>query len=277
VPTERRLFEEEKIRMSAGKALRELSFAPECKGNSPVVVGWDGVRHPCRLGIGVDDADGGDVFERALVQEDIVLNRVQTHDQVGLDRLSLNVLVVERADGLIVLVDEVDLQALEEHVAVGDCARRPFCEEVVPFAHLCGLDDHARLARPVPDKENVAARKSHAIDDARCPAQVRGCLLQRDDVNALANAENIPCVGWVPERGVVAHVHLRSHKELEGDVGRARRVAEDVVRVIDTLSHGTSLGDVALEVLCPAELGGCVVGDVGLFVAAPWFRRPNKE
>lgn len=49
---------------------------------SPVVVGRDGIRDPSRVRVRVDDADGRDVHLGRLVEEDVVIDRVQTDDEV---------------------------------------------------------------------------------------------------------------------------------------------------------------------------------------------------
>ena len=67
-----------------------------------------------------------------------------------------------------------------------------------------------------------------------------GCDVEGDDVDALADAEDVAAVHGVPERSAVAEVGLGGEEELEGDVRGSGRVCEDLIGLVVG-------GDVAAE------------------------------
>ena len=201
-------------------------------GVSPVIVGGNGVGDPCGISIGVDDANGGDVVERALVQQDVVFQRVQADDEVGPQRGAVEQLLLEARDVGVVLVDDFDLAAAQDLLAVGDAAGDPALKQVVALGQLGGARHGAVLAVAGADKQHNAASSRHLVDDFGGAAEVGGGGFERDDVDALADAVDVAGVGGVPQRGDVPLVGFGGEEELEGDVGGRGGVGEEGVRLV---------------------------------------------
>ncbi len=166
------------------------------------------------------------------MQESVILERVETDDEIGDKRPSFVEMPGKAFERLVVLVEHMDLHAVEDDVAVGDGSRNPFREQVTCAREPCCLRDELGLARPRADEQDQAASVGDLLDNTRGAAQMGGRLLEGDDVDALADAVDVAAVGWVPERGVVAHVRLGRHEELERDVFGARGVEEEVARPV---------------------------------------------
>lgn len=239
------------------------------KGNIyvPVIVRRNRIRNPRGFSIRIDDADRRHVHERALVQHDIVLHGVQANDEVGHEGPALRQVAVEALDGLVVLVEHLHGHTRKNDLAVRDRPGRPLGEEVAGARQPRGLRHDLRLAGPRADEQDEPAAVRHLLDDARGPAQVRRRLLQRDDVDALPDAVDVPRVRRVPERRVVAHVRLARHQQLQRHVLRPRRVQEHVRRPVRLFYSGADPADLVLQLLRHAVVLDGGVGCDGLLPA----------
>ncbi len=72
----------------------------------------------------------------------------------------------------------------------------------------CRVDDRSVLSLARTHEQDDSAAFGDAGDDAAGAAQVRGRDVEGDDVDALADAEDVATVRRVPERGGVAEVGL---------------------------------------------------------------------
>ncbi len=68
-----------------------------------------------------------------------------------------------------------------------------------------------------------------------------GCDLERDDVNALADAMDVAGIGWVPDGGEMTLVGLRSKEQFERHICGRGRVGEERVGLIMRLNVGAQL------------------------------------
>lgn len=227
--------------------------------NIPVVVCGNHIGNPRGLRVCVDDANGGHIDERALVQQGVVLDGVEADDEVGDQRPPRGEMARVALEGLVVLVEHLYLHAAEDDVGVGDGPGRPFREQVTCAREPGGLGHELCLAGPRAHEQDQAAPVGDLFDDARGPAQMRGRLLEGDDVDALPDAVDVARVGRVPERGVVAHVCLGGHEELEGDVLGTWRVDEHIAGPVPLLEARAQLPYLLLQLLALAiELGRLV-------------------
>ena len=87
---------------------------------------------------------------------------------------------------------------------VRDAAGHPALKEMISARQLGGAHHTFVKASARANEEDEPAAFGHASDDAARAAEMRGCHVQRDDVNALPDAEDVARVHWVPEGGVVA-------------------------------------------------------------------------
>lgn len=188
----------------------------------PIVVSRDSIGHPRGLRIRIDHANRGDVHQRTLVQQHVVLEGIQTHDQIGHEGPAVVKVAIEALDRLVVLIHHLDGHAGKDKVGVRDAAGRPLSEEIAGTRHFRGLGDDLGLARPRADEQDQAPAVGDLLDYAGSSPQVSGGLLEGDDVDALAYAVDVARIGWVPQRGVVAHVSLGGEKQLERDILGAR-------------------------------------------------------
>ena len=123
----------------------------------PVVVGRNGVGDPSGIGVGVDDANRGDVVEGAFVEQHIVFQRVQADDEIRTQGRAVVELLLEAGDFLVKLVDNLGLAAAENLLAVGDAAGDPALEQVVGLGQLGGTRNGSVLALARAYKQDDAA------------------------------------------------------------------------------------------------------------------------
>ncbi|TIA01461.1 hypothetical protein D6C82_03729 [Aureobasidium pullulans] len=184
----------------------------------PVVVGRNGVGDPGWVCVGVNNTNGGNVVETALVQQNVVLHGVQADDQIGLEGALCFKLLLETFDLLVILIDDLCATSAQDLRAVCDAARNPAVEEVTATGQFSSLGNNSLLAVTSTDKEDQTTTLGDTTNDSTCSAQVGGGLVKRDDVNTLTYTKDVASVGRVPERGRVTQMGLRGKKEFEGDV-----------------------------------------------------------
>jgi hypothetical protein len=112
----------------------------------PVIVGWNGVGDPGRVRISVNDTDRRDVVQRALVKQNVVLQRIETHDQIRAQDRPIIKLFLESRNVLILFVDHLGPTLAQDLLPVRYASRDPALEQVVALGHLRGLDDGPVLA-----------------------------------------------------------------------------------------------------------------------------------
>lgn len=215
----------------------------------PVVVCGDHIGNPRGFRVCIDDTNSRHVDKRALVKQGVILEGVEADDEVGDQRPPFVEMARKALEGLVVLVEHLYLHAAEDDVAVGNGTGRPLREQVTCAREPGGLGHKLCLAGPRAHEQDQAAPVGDLFDDARGPAQMCGCLLEGDDVDALPDAVDVARVGRVPERGVVAHVYLRGHEEFEGDVLGTWRVEEDIGGPVPLLDPCAQLPYLLLQLL----------------------------
>lgn len=169
------------------------------------------------------------------MQQDVILKGVKTDDEVGNEGAALRNMAVEALQGLIMLIDHLNRHARQNNLAIGNTARNPLSKEMARAREAGSLGDDLRVTGAGADEEDEAGAIGDLLDDAGGAAEVRGGLLERDDVDALAHAEDVARVGRVPQRCVVAHVRLRRQQQLQRHVARPRRPLEHVARPVRRL------------------------------------------
>lgn len=100
---------------------------------------------------------------------------------------------------------------------------------MAPAGQLRCIDDAEILAFAGADEEDEAAAFGDAGDDAAGAAEVGGCYVEGDDVDAGADAEDVAAVERVPEGGGVTEVGLGGEEEREGYFGGRGRFIEEGV------------------------------------------------
>ena len=220
----------------------------------PVIVGRDLVRNPRRVGVGINDTDGRDLGQAALVQQGHVLLGIQAHDEIGRQGSAVDQVVIVAVDWAIKLVHHGQGRASQQLLAVGDGSGAPLGEQVAGLGELGGAHDDGALTGTGADEQDQTAVVGDLLDDAGGAAQVGGCGLERDDVDALADAVDVAGVGRVPERRVVTHVGLGGHEILER--GFRRRVAQVLLGDVADLDARAELLRLRLSLLEELEVGG---------------------
>lgn len=244
--------------------------ADQGDGPQRVVVGGDRVRHPRRVGVGVDDADRGHAEQPTLVQADLVLQRVQAHDQVRahggvvaggeFPAVLLELVVVD--------VDHLDAAGPQDLLAVGQAAGHPAVEDVVAPGQLGRVDRDLLRAVAGADEEDDAAPPGDLLDHLGRPQEVGVRRVQGDDVDAVPHAEDVAAVGRVPERRRVAEVRLVREEHREREAGGGGGVPQEGGRVVgldevrDPARLSLLASPVPVESLQVSERGG--VGALGL-------------
>jgi len=134
-------------------------------GDKPVVVGGDRVCNPSRVGVGIDDANCRNVVQTTLVQQDIVLEGIQTDDKIGLQGTLCLELFVKTTDFFVVFVNNLDGTATQNLRAVCDGTGNPAVKQVATSCHLCGLYHGTSLSISGSDKEDETTSLSDGSGD----------------------------------------------------------------------------------------------------------------
>lgn len=138
----------------------------------PVVVGGDGICDPGRVGIGIDDADCRNVVQTALMQQDIVFQRVQTDDKIGLQSTLGLELLVEATDFFVVFINNLHGTATQNLRTVCDGAGDPAVKQMATSGHLGGLYDGTSLSISGSDEEDETSSLGDGSDDRASTSQM---------------------------------------------------------------------------------------------------------
>ena len=212
----------------------------------PVIVGRNLIRHPRRVRIRVDDTNGGNVGQTALVEHGVVLDWVQTHDEVRDQRHAVHQVLLKVGQRAIPLVHNLYGSLVQQDLSVGNGAGRPLLEQVARLSQLGGPHNYGHVTGTVAYKQDQTAVVGHLFNDAGSATQMAGRYFEADDVNAGAHTVNVPGVGRVPDRRVVTHVGLGSHQVFERRI--VRRILENLVGQVANLDIGTELQGLLLDV-----------------------------
>jgi len=79
---------------------------------------------------------------------------------------------------------------------------------MIPTRSPRSIDDNIFMPISCPNKEYQAATARDLGDDLGGTAEVRECRIKGDDVDAVADTEDVGAVTGVPKRGGVAEVGL---------------------------------------------------------------------
>lgn len=211
--------------------------------NIPVVVCWNGIRDPGRVSVCVNDANGGNVVQSTLVEQYIVLQRVQADDQLRPEHWAVVQLLVEAGNLLVPLVHDLGPASAEDLLAVGDASGNPLLKQVVLARELGSADNSGVLAFACAYEENEAAASRDFLHNLGGSAEMGCGGFKRNDVRALANTVDVAGIGGVPEGSGMALVGFGCKQELKRDIGGARGIAEERVRLVVG-------GDLRAQVAC---------------------------
>ena len=98
-----------------------------------VVVRGDGIGDPVWVGVCINDADGGNVVLAAFLQKDVLLCRIETHNEIRFQSAGVGKLIREARDWVVVLIYHDLLTTAEDLLAIRDAAGRPSGEEMASF------------------------------------------------------------------------------------------------------------------------------------------------
>ena len=146
------------------------------------------------------------------MQQNVILQRIQTHHQIRLQRLPLRNLIIIPLKRLIEHIHRSNPTLRKDLIAVRDGARYPLLEQMAPLRHLRSVDDGWTLSRPCPYEEDQSAVIGNTFYDFSCTPEMCGCSLERDDMHALPDAKNISLIHRIPETRSMAQMRLASHQ-----------------------------------------------------------------
>lgn len=132
------------------------------------------------------------------MQQYVILERVQAHDQIGAGDWPVIKLLLEARDLLIQLVDHFRPAATQDLLAVGDASGNPTLEQMIAFGELSSAGDGSVLSITSSHKQDHATSPRHLLDNLGRAAQMGGGNLEGDDVDALSDAVDVACVCGVP-------------------------------------------------------------------------------
>lgn len=88
------------------------------------------------------------------MQQNVILQRIQTHHQIRLQRLPLRNPIIEPLEWLIKHIHRSNAALRKNLIAVRDGPRYPLLEEMAPLRHLRGVDDGGPLSGSCADEED---------------------------------------------------------------------------------------------------------------------------
>src|SRR6266403_2616610 len=223
-------------RLALDGRVRDLA-AEQPDGADGVVVAGDDVVDALGIAIGIDQRDDGDAESRRLMDGDVLLLRVDDEEAAGKPRhlldsaqvlLQLLHLVLEQRHFLLgqLLEGAVGrhllqrLQAIDaalDGLEVGQRAAQPAIGDV-ELAGARRLLDHRVLRLLLgADEEHGPAAGADVADELEGLAREPHGLLQIDDVDAVAGAEDVRLHLRVPALGLVAEVDAGLEQLAHGD------------------------------------------------------------
>lgn len=173
-----------------------------------IIIRRNRIRNPRRISISINNTDGRHIIQPALMQQRNILHGIQADDQIRLhSRPPLEVFLELRQLG-VVSVHHLRLAPAQDLLSVRQTPGDPPLEDVVAPGQLGRADNGPLLALFRADEEEEAAAGCYLFDDLRCAAEV-GCRhVEGDDVDAVADTEDIPRVQRVPSGCGMAEVSL---------------------------------------------------------------------
>lgn len=186
----------------------------------PVIVRWDGVGHPSGIGVGVNDANGWDVVQCALVKQDIVLQRVEANNEIRPQHRAVVQLLFETWHLLVQLINHLHAALAQDLLSVCDASWDPALEQMVALCELGCSCNCPVLSVASAYEQDHASAPAHLLHDLGGSSQVGGSGLERDDVDALPDAVDVARIGGIPQGGDMALVGFGGEEQLEGDFSR---------------------------------------------------------
>lgn len=172
----------------------------ETSRTQTVVVRRDGIGHPRRISIGINDTNSRHIIQPTLMQHDHVLERVQTNHQIRLDRRAIRQIPLELLQLLIHGIDHFRLAVAQNLLPVRQCTRDPPLKDVVPLGQLGSSHNSPLLALPCTCEQDDPAPSSDLFDNLCCTTEVGGRHVEGYDVHAFTDTEDVAGVLWVPAR-----------------------------------------------------------------------------
>ena len=168
------------------------------------------------LARGVDDHDGTGRLAHLLDAAEVALELAATPLQH--EDLFLGELLVGAVLGLLLDVSKL-VHRLSHGLPVGEHAAQPTRHHVELSRAARLLDEHVLGLLLRPHEEDRLALGGRVADEVRGPAQQHDGLLEVDDVDAVARAEDVLLHARVPTLGAVPEVDAALEKLADADVG----------------------------------------------------------
>lgn len=115
---------------------------------------------------------------------------------------------------------------------VGNTSRRPPLKQMAPAGHPRRFHHTPILSCPRAYKKDQSSLFSDAGDDSASPAEMRGRLVQRNDMYALPYAEDVTRIHGIPVGSLVAKMRLGREQQLERYIRWGRGLSEEFVRLV---------------------------------------------
>lgn len=193
-------------------------------------------------------------MQPTLMQQDIVLQRVQANHQIRLQRLPTQKLVLVSRHDLIVGIHSLDRTLGENLVAISDTTRHPTVEQMATLRQGSGFDDGGILTSSSADKEDETPVVRYTFYNLGTTTEVSGRLLQADDVYTLSNTIDISLICRIPKLSRMAQMTLASHQKLERDIFWRRRVDDKLIGFIVLGYDGSQVCSSSLDMVVSLEV-----------------------
>lgn len=203
--------------------------------NSRIIIRRNLIRNPRGVSIRIDDANGRDTRQPTLMETNIILQRIQNHHQIRLDRSMVLQILAESliVNYLIPLINDLNPRPPQDLIAIRQAPRNPAIEKVTSACELGCADNSALLAFAGANEQDRSSVEGYAFYDLRCAAQMHRRGFKGDDMDTRADAVDVSLVPRVPQRGGMAHVGLRREEEGEGDIVWAEGSGDGAVGLVE--------------------------------------------
>lgn len=140
------------------------------------------------------------------MQQDVIFHGVQADDKIRLQSTVSLELLLKATNLAIVLINHFDATAAQNLRAVGDGPGDPAIKQVAASSHLCSLHNSAILAISGADKQHETSALRHSLYDCASAAKMRGRHVEGDNVDTLADTEDVAGIDGIPERSRVTEM-----------------------------------------------------------------------
>src|SRR6266851_946285 len=210
--------------------------AIEMNGAHGVVIARNGISDAVGRGIRIENGDNRDLEHVGLVDRDRLLVGVDDEEHVGqtahlldaakralelvavarqLEKLALGQAALRLGDPLVELAQAAD--RVRDGLEIGQHAAEPAVVDVILPAALGGLGDRLLRLALGADEEYAAAAGDSVAQLLQSAVEHRHRLLEVDDMDAVANAEEVGLHLRIPAAGVVAEMNASFEQLAHGE------------------------------------------------------------